>query len=119
MRSSKRRTSRSTWRTTSWRKRLITSKTRFRNWRAGAMAIDQPTAEDKARDLEADLELVCGAADTQALVTQTEKAIGRTPYVCGALVDLGWKACSGWPAAIRRARAAEAEVERLTAENAT
>lgn len=59
-----------------------------------------PTPEDLQRNLQADLTAVTGH--------------GTKLRYAG---DMGHRAEAGWPAAIRRAIAAEAEVERLREEN--
>ena len=100
--------------------------------------MDKPTAEDLARDLEADLAVCEKAPPPPWVKTQIGHFEGNPDWceyevvspegpVCGnqscypppashVEMDMIAAARSGWPAAIRRARAAEAEVERLRKE---
>lgn len=66
------------------------------------MPINKPTADDMARDLEADM----GVCD--------KYPADECPFLPGTF---GGEAVVGWPAAIRRAVAAEAEIARLNTEN--
>lgn len=75
----------------------------------------KPTPEDLARDLLADLRQCQNAKQSQRQVAQTQQEQGQDWYLCGAVASLGLAACDGWPATIRRAIAAEAEVVRLCA----
>lgn len=78
-----------------------------------ANPVPGPTKADLKRDLEADLGLVCDPV-LQASAVENRTYFERhncwpdTPWMAFPLV-----AFDGWPAAIRRALWAEAEVERL------
>lgn len=65
--------------------------------------VTKPTANDMVRDLDFDSNLLIGAAEMHATLSQ--EARKQMPF--------SERALQGWPVAIRRALWAEAEVERL------
>ena len=80
--------------------------------------MSEPTPEDlgpheRAWSLQSDLERCAHVAEAVRRVREVQAEQGKEPYTPQALVDLGYRALTGWPVAIRRALAAEAEVERL------
>ncbi|WP_217598031.1 hypothetical protein [Cohnella sp. GbtcB17] len=66
------------------------------------------SSTDKPRDLDADL-MLC--AEASILTIQTQDVLGR-------MVKFAADAINGWPYAIRRAKAAEDENDKLREENA-